>query len=224
MIQKAIHDDSNAISEALLACPINSPLEVEVLAGSHVYRLRTRLVGIDVPNVLLLRYGADQSWQDARHVIEAGQPVVLRMVNEIGQCQVLAFRSTLGVSTKVPRKWLTVRFPEAIEAANMREQKRIRVNFGCYIEFGDSGEKLAMGDIIDLSSKGCRIATSLERPIGDGANIHVRFKGDHSHLSLPGIVRNASYDAQGRVLHGIQFDGLSPELRAGLTEVMLANY
>lgn len=224
MIQKAVHDDNAKISEALLACPINSPLEIEVLAGSHVYRLRTRLVGIDVPNHLILKYGTDQSWADARHCIEAGQPVVLRMVNEIGQCQVLAFRSMLGVSTQAPKKWLTVKFPQAIEAANMRQQKRIRVSFGCYIEFGENGEKLAMGEINDLSSKGCRIASFMQEPIADGSYIHVRFKGDHSHLSLPGFVRNATTDNKGQILHGVQFDELSPELRAGLTEVMLANY
>ncbi|MBW8189907.1 flagellar brake protein [Neiella marina] len=224
MIQKAVHDDSSKISEALLACPINTPLEIEVLAGSHIYRLRTRLVGIDVPNVLILKYGTDQNWADAKHCIVAGQPVVLRLVNEIGQCQVLAFRSSLGVSTKVPKKWLTVKFPQTIEAANMREQKRIRVKFGCYIEFGDNGEKLAMGEINDLSSKGCRIGTFLQEQIPDGSPIHVRFKGEYSHLSLPGFVRNASSDAKGQLLHGVQFDEMSPELRAGLTEVMLANY
>ncbi|MCM2678195.1 flagellar brake protein [Echinimonas agarilytica] len=224
MIQTSRHEEHEQISKALLACPINCPVDVQVLAGSHVYRLKSRLIGIDNPHVLLLRLGTDQSWKDANHRLEPGQPVVIRMVNESGQCQLLAFRTQLGMACKVPRRWLTVQFPERIESANMREQKRIHVQFGCYIEWGDHKEKLSLGTIIDLSTKGCRIETKVDRPIPESSNIRIRFKDEYSHLTLPGAVRNSSVDASGQIVHGVQLTELSSTERSHLSELMLANY
>lgn len=224
MIQTAQLEQSDTISEALLACPIQSPVELQVLAGSHVYRLRSRLIGIDPPNYLILRYGTDQSWLDAKHALDKGQPVILRMVNEIGQCQLLAFRTELNATTVNPKRWLTVKYPELIESANMRQTKRIRVKFPCYVEWGENKKSLGLGNIIDLSSNGCRIATNLDAPLKDGESVTVRFKGDYSHLTLPGIVRNAISDPKGNIVHGVQFQDLEPLERGGLSELMLANY
>lgn len=224
MIQTAQLEQQEVIAEALLACPVQSPVELQVLAGSHIFRLRSRLIGIDPPHCLILRQGHDQSWQDARHCLESGQPVILRMVNEIGQCQLLAFRTELGASTVAPRRWLTVKYPEIIESANMRQTKRIRVKFPCYLEWGGTKKNLGLGNITDLSSNGCRIVTNLREPLEDGSEITVRFKGDYSQLALPGIVRNNTTDTKGNILHGIQFQELEPLERGGLSEIMLANY
>ena len=223
MIKTAHLDAQEQVADALLACPIMCPVELQILAGSHVYRLRSRLIGIDAPHCLLLRYGTDQSWKDASHVLEAGQPVILRMVNEIGQCQLLAFRTQLGLNTKVPRRWMSVVFPDIIESANMRQQKRIRVKFPCYLEWGEKRKKLTVGHITDLSSNGCRIETELAEPIPDGTEIHIRFKND-AKLILPATIRNANSTPQGQVLHGVQFQELNLVERNGLSEVMLANY
>jgi len=224
MIDSAADLEGNAIAEALLACPINCPVDLELLAGSHIYRLRSRLIGIDVGNFLMLRFGSDQSWHDARNFLSPGQPAILRMVNEIGHCQLLAFRSLLGPMPTLPKKFLTAQYPNRIESANMRRQRRIRVCFECYVEWESQGQRITKGMIVDLSGQGCRITTGGKAQIEKGAVISVRFRGEFSQLIIPGIVRNHSVSPAGNVEHGIQFTEMELDMRSRLSDLMLASF
>lgn len=224
MIDSAAVLRDKQVAEALLACPINCPVDLELLASPHTYRLRSRLVGIDVGHFLLLRYGTDQNWLDARNNLTQGQPVILRMVNEIGQCQLLAFHSTICVSPNLPRKLLTIQYPAKIESANMRRQRRIRVSFKCYIEWSKQGLRITEGTIVDLSAQGCRITTTQSSPIEKGTAITIRFKGEFSQLVIPGVVRNHARSTTGKTEHGVQFIDMDIEMRSRLSDLMLASF
>ena len=216
-------EQTDYIQDVILACPFNSSVELQVLAGSVTYRLHSRLIGVESPYAMFVKIGHDNEWQAAKPHMNAGQPVVMRVLNESGFCQILGFRTEIEGLLAGPRKMLSILFPKNIEMAKLRQTSRVKILCACELRWF-SQDPLAPPSstecqLVDLSMTGGRIQIRLDAPLAKGTKIELFFEGEA--LGIPGIIRNFSRKNPLEVYLGIQFSEPAEPVAQYISRLML---
>lgn len=214
----------NYIQQTLLGCPIGSSVDLQILAGLKSYRLYSKLIGIDGHQAILIRYGKGQEWQEAEPYLRSQQPIVLRILNETGFCQVLAFRTEVEATIPTPRKLLSIAFPRTLELAKLRQTTRVRLQEECEVRW-QNPDPLAPPnrrptELLDLSVSGCQIRSKLQSPFTKGAIIELHSE-TWGGVSLSGQIRNFRRGDQGHIYHGVEFMSLTNACESLIGRLML---
>ncbi len=136
-----------------IAC--NTEVHLQILTPTNPIRLRTRLIGVDPNNSIILAIGDDRAWQKAKDFIQDAQGVIVRLLNsDDPNANILAFRTNInGVYTAAGR-WLTLKYPAELQKVVLRQHSRIPVNIGAQLLDIETDEAISEGQLIDISITG----------------------------------------------------------------------
>ncbi len=183
----------------------NTEAQLQILTPLRPIRLRTRLIGIDPDNAIILALGQDKYWQAAQEYITQGQGVVVRLINsDDPEANILAFRSQIKTLLNHAGRWLVVKYPKTLQSVALRQHSRIPVNVPASIheQQAESESPLlcSSGFLQDISIKGgAYIGNEIE---GGTLNktylLQVKLTQSEETLSVPIILKNIQPPGVGR--------------------------
>ncbi|MCL1042571.1 flagellar brake domain-containing protein [Shewanella marisflavi] len=183
----------------------NTEAQLQILTPLRPIRLRTRLIGIDPDNAIILALGQDKYWQAAQEYITQGQGVVVRLINsDDPEANILAFRSQIKTLLNHAGRWLVVKYPKTLQSVALRQHSRIPVNVPASIHEhqaeSESPLLCSSGFLQDISIKGgAYIGNEIE---GGTLNktylLQVKLTQSEETLSVPIILKNIQPPGVGR--------------------------
>lgn len=190
-----------------------TPGKIVDLQIDHPVKLRIKatLVGYDLGQYIILKHPAPQHMSNYSDVLVEGNGVVVRYLLEGQQGECYAFRTIIKSITKIPEKFIFLRYPNKIENRQLRTHQRFVTHLPAAIvtkeDHNDKKAAQLKGIISDISAKGCGFVFKT-----DNAHIKVNQKDifiimhspNDKEISIPAKVCNSRYD-NGKVSVGIQF-------------------
>ncbi|MCG9738867.1 flagellar brake protein [Shewanella insulae] len=183
----------------------NTEAQLQILTPLRPIRLKTRLIGIDPDNAIILALGQDKYWQAAQDYITQGQGVVVRLINsDDPEANILAFRSQIKTLLNNAGRWLVVNYPKELQSVALRQHCRIPVHLAASIHErqteGHSTHVCSSGFLQDVSVKGgAYIGEEIEGATLDkGYRLQVKFEETPETLSVPITLKNIQSPEPGR--------------------------
>ena len=183
----------------------NTEAQLQILTPLRPIRLKTRLIGIDPDNAIILALGQDKYWQAAQEYVTQGQGVVIRLINsDDPEANILAFRSQIKTLLNHAGRWLVVKCPKTLQSVALRQHSRIPVNVVASIHEqqveSESPLLCSSGFLQDISIKGgAYIGNEIE---GGTLNktylLQVKLTQSAETLSVPIILKNIQSPGVGR--------------------------
>ncbi|GIU49069.1 flagellar brake domain-containing protein [Shewanella algidipiscicola] len=213
-----------------LSC--NTEVQLQLLTPIQQIRLRTRLIGIDPHNGVILALGYDKQWQAAKLLITQGQNVVVRIINsEDPEANILAFRSQIKAVLSSSGRWLVVKYPNQLQSVTLRQHARIPifVEASLHNPSQDSYDALPIssGFLQDISVKGGGY-------IGIGVNsltleqrcyLQVKTKQEQPLQAVPIIIKNIQTpsDDSAEYQYGFTIEDNDAKVKSFLQQVILSH-
>ncbi|ABO25448.1 flagellar brake domain-containing protein [Shewanella loihica] len=183
----------------------NTEAQLQILTPLRPIRLKTRLIGIDPDNAIILALGQDKYWQAAQDYITQGQGVVVRLINsDDPEANILAFRSQIKTLLNNAGRWLVVKYPKVLQSVALRQHCRIPVNLAASIHErtaeSHSTHVCSSGFLQDISVKGgAYIGDEIEGgALNQGYRLQVKFGQSLETLSVPILLKNIQPPGVGR--------------------------
>lgn len=183
----------------------NTEAQLQVLTPLRPIRLKTRLIGIDPDNAIILALGQDKYWQAAQDYITQGQGVVVRLINsDDPEANILAFRSQIKTLLNNAGRWLVVNYPKELQSVALRQHSRIPVHLAASIHErtaeGHASHVCSSGYLQDVSvTGGAYMGEEIEGgSLNKGYLLEVKFEQTPETLSVPIILKNIQPPEPGR--------------------------
>ena len=137
----------------------NTETQLQILTPTQPIRLRTRLIGVDPNNSVILALGNDKQWIAAKDFINQGQGVIIRIINsDDPEASILAFRSKIKTLLNHAGRWLIMEYPSELQSVALRQHSRIPIFVAAsmhkYSEDGYESTPISNGYLQDISIKG----------------------------------------------------------------------
>lgn len=183
----------------------NTEAQLQVLTPLRPIRLKTRLIGIDPDNAIILALGQDKYWQAAQDYITQGQGVVVRLINsDDPEANILAFRSQIKTLLNNAGRWLVVNYPKELQSVALRQHSRIPVHLAASIHErtaeSQASHVCSSGYLQDVSvTGGAYMGEEIEGgSLNKGYLLEVKFEQTPETLSVPIILKNIQPPEPGR--------------------------
>lgn len=145
--------------------------------------------------------------------VRDGQPFQVRAFSGLNVC---AFKTKVLKAHHTPFPYLHLAYPDRVEIMRIRKSVRAAVNLICAISEQDGGRQIAAGRIVDLSTGGVRVHSSMSYGDKD-ATVFLSFKIKldevEEYVNVAATIRAAAEEADdhGKPVHsvGLQFEGLN---------------
>ncbi|QDE33079.1 flagellar brake protein [Shewanella polaris] len=220
----------------LTAIPTPNPIFFELTPGKIVdlqidypvkVRMKAALVGYELGQYIILKHPAPQKMSNYSDVLVEGNGVVVRYLLEGQQGECYAFRSTIKNITKIPEKFIFLRYPDKIENRQLRTHQRFITHLPASIVTREdqNDKKVAQlkGIISDISAKGCGFVFKT-----DNAQIKVNPKDifiimrspNDKEILIPAKVCNSRFE-NGKVNVGIQFEEDDEQVKTLLNQLFI---
>ncbi len=134
-------------------------------------------------------------------ILRPGLNCVIRMMSQGAVC---GFASTvLECERKPPYPYALFRWPDELEALNIRQDERLTLSLPCTLEAPTLDP--TPGELLDISANGCRVLTTLELLPGSRCTATFVLPDATAIENLTAIVRNRQDFSDGRRAYGLHF-------------------
>ncbi|MCW8108509.1 flagellar brake protein [Alteromonas ponticola] len=183
-------------------------VDLQIATPTSPKRVKTQYIGMDAPNGIFFQVPNSPNWQFTRDLLTPGNNIVVRYVLEGGVGQVIAFRVKVIKLITKPFGVLITTFPKSLQTFGLREEKRAQPGIAVTIECAQQdGETVIHGIIVDVSSKGCRVALAIhpDYPFFDHEDsITLQYDSAGKAFTIKGNVKNKNSDREHHY-YGIRF-------------------
>jgi c-di-GMP-binding flagellar brake protein YcgR len=215
---------------------IPSPIFFELTPGKIVdlqidhpvkLRIKAMLVGYDLGQYIILKHPAPHNMSNYGDVFVDGNVVVVRYLLEGQQGECYAFKSTIRNITKIPEKFIFLRYPDKIENRQLRTHQRFITHLpASFVAKENQDVKKAAqlkGMISDISAKGCGFVFKTDNPKikvnQKDIFIIIRSPSD-KEITIPAKVCNSRFE-NGKVNVGIQFEENDLQIKDLLNQLFI---
>ncbi len=164
---------------------------------------------MDAPFGMFFQVPNSPTWKFTRDLLTPGINVVVRYVLEGGVGQVIAFRVKVIKLITKPFGILITTFPKSLQTFGLREEKRAQPGIAVNIHSPkQADDSYIQGIIVDVSSKGCRIALAIppDHPQFEHEDsVTLQYASNSQPITIKGKIKNKNADAE-HVYYGIRFD------------------
>ncbi|KXJ60504.1 MAG: hypothetical protein AXW14_03975 [Alteromonas sp. Nap_26] len=184
-------------------------VDLQISMPAAPKRVKTEYVGMLVDECLLFHIPTSAKWITIRDALTVGNDIVVRSVLEGSAGQVIAFRVKVLKLISKPSGLLVTSFPKRIESIGLRAAKRAQLGIAVNLRASVYPEdETVSGIILDISSKGCRVALQLKpnwEVMIDDSEVHLVYNLDGKDISLKAKVKNHKLEKD-IVYYGLAFD------------------
>lgn len=148
--------------------------------------------------------------------------VTVRCIAEDGNAY--GFKSRLK-DRKIPL--VTMTYPEGdLQGVNVRREERVPTSYWAVLKImtvsGEDSqlEPLGDGNIVEMSTGGCKVMSQVALKRGDVLWVEFQYGEKEETVQLKGIVRNTRPAPYESTYYGLQFDGITEELKNKVEEIL----
>ncbi|MCW8092227.1 flagellar brake protein [Alteromonas sp. ASW11-130] len=192
----------------LRALQPSTTVDIQITTPTSPKRVKTQYIGMDAPHGILFQVPNSPSWKFTRDLLTPGNNIVVRYVLEGGVGHVIAFRVKVIKLITKPFGILITTFPKSLQTFGLREEKRAQPGIAVDIQTAKpQGDTKIHGIIVDVSSKGCRVALAIhpDYPLFEPEeNITLQYESGGKPISIEGKVKNKNSDREHHY-YGIRF-------------------
>lgn len=202
-----------------LELPITLGTELLIELVAMKQRIKSSLVGMEAGKYLIVRLSQNDLIGSFRSEQVKTSPMIIRYLH---RGTVYGFKASITNIVSEPAKLFFVTYPAKLDEFAVRNDSRHECILPALTMMGNDFVDMV---ILDISPQGClcMIKTNGQKSetvyggvqVNKTINIQVQFPGAEGKFGLPGKIRNVSKDVD-RVLIGVQFDEMPPEVRAKL--------
>lgn len=174
-----------------IAC--NTEVHLQILTPTNPIRLRTRLIGVDPNNSIILAIGDDRAWMGAKDFIQDAQGVIVRLLNsEEPNANILAFRTNINGIFTAAGRWLTLAYPKELQKVVLRQHSRIPINIEAELLDPETDQSVSKGHLIDISINGGGYTGQAiaEDPVDKNFVLKINVKDSMENISMQIKLRN----------------------------------
>ncbi|NMH58478.1 PilZ domain-containing protein [Alteromonas ponticola] len=194
--------------EWLHALKPSTLVDLQIATPTSPKRVKTQYIGMDAPHGILFQVPNSPNWKFTRDLLTPGNSIVVRYVLEGGVGHVIAFRVKVIKLITKPFGILITTFPKSLQTFGLREEKRAQPGIAVSVETSEqSADTKIHGIIVDVSSKGCRVALAIhpDYPVFDQEEgITLQYEAAGKPVSIVGKVKNKNSDREHHY-YGIRF-------------------
>ncbi|QJR82565.1 flagellar brake protein [Alteromonas pelagimontana] len=190
-----------------------SSVDLQITTPTAPKRVKTQYIGMDIPNGVMFQIPINPRWSFVRDLLVPGNTIIVRYVLEGETGQVIAFRVKVIRLMSKPFSMLITTFPRSIQTIGLRSEKRNQPGIAVdIVAEGLAASEAVSGVIVDVSTKGCRVALPINQQCPQLENnnlltLHYKLEGEP--ITITGQIKNKTQEA-GHLYYGIQFDEDQP--------------
>ncbi len=185
-----------------------STIDLQIATPTAPKRVKTLYVGTDIPNCMIFQIPNNPKWTVVRDLLTSGTEIVVRYVLEGDAGQIIAFRVKVAKVISKPCGLLITHFPDSVQTLGLRAEKRAQPGIAVQVKAdGFPEDSEVTGIIVDVSSKGCRIALPIKPdwPILDNDKaVQFEYHMGKTSIIIDGIIKNKSSELS-YLYYGVQF-------------------
>ncbi|MEP4891798.1 MAG: flagellar brake protein [Aliiglaciecola sp.] len=200
-------------------------LDLQIMAGSGVSRIKTEFVGMDGNRFLIIKFPDETRWGNLGDVIYPDAVLVVRYIHEEDAGEVVAFKVKISVIVNSPARYIFTTFPVSLQCHALRSEQRAQAHVHVTVVETETDVMLFDGLIVDLSSSGCRVSVDrqlVKQKLAIKSHITLAIKNPDGKISeLTGIVMNQKVD-EIRFYLGVKFEASEKVVEGLLHQLMIA--
>jgi hypothetical protein len=189
-------------------------ISVEI-ANKQRDSFKSHLVGSKAGSYLIVEMPSVLEGSTVKEQLVVGQQLIVRSIFEKTTGECMGFHSKVEGVIRVPHPVLFISYPIEIETRELRNEKRLNTVLNAWMQVEPNAARMA-GQIIDLSSGGCRF----ELPVEEGVvkikakNLYLRYLDPTTNQEVVRLGQVCSQRREGPVL-SIGFAFLSEMQQTG---------
>lgn len=209
-----------------IAC--NTEVHLQILTPTNPIRLRTRLIGVDPNNSIILALGDDRQWLGAKDFIRDAQGVIVRLLNsEDPDANILAFRTNINGIFTAAGRWLTLAYPKELQKLMLRQHSRIPINVEAELLEPETDQSVSKGHLVDISINGGGYTGEViaEEPIDKDFVLKLNINDSMENVTMQIKVRNQQLIDTGEMLfqYGFTLNSQDDEAESFVQKVILTH-
>lgn len=216
-MHQTANTNTNGAQHLDLPITLGTGLIIEIVNLKQ--RIKSQLVGMEHGKYLIVRVSEKDLIGNFRSDHVKDSPMIVRYLHN---GTVYGFSSSILNIVSTPAKLFFVTYPSKIDEFTVLSNSRHECILPALTMIGNDFVEMV---ILDISKQGCLCMVKTADPnderlygavqVNKTIDIKVQFPGAEGKFGLVGKIRNVSKDV-GKILLGVQFDNIPPDLRAQL--------
>ncbi len=205
----------------LRALQSGAMVDLQITTPTAPKRARTHYIGMDIPNAMMFAVPQSAKWAALRDLLLPDNTMVVRYVLEGDNGTVIAFKVKMLRLMHTPLSMVITSFPQLVQSQGLRTEKRGQL--GISVEAMIDDEQQLPAIIVDMSSKGCRLAIAEKHqstPFELNKALTLRYKLEGESVNIISKVKNHTSDKVYRY-YGLQFEQTQSAVTAMLERYSL---